>query len=759
VTQPTYRDAARGIEVRARDLLERMTLEEKVAQMTAIWMAVGLQEKPRTVDDVRPLLQGGIGEISRIVGSAPIEPAEGARTANEIQRLLVEETRLGVPAIVHEECLAGLMAKGATVFPQAIALGSSFDPELVERVTSVIRRQMRAVGAHQGLAPVLDVARDPRWGRIEETLGEDPYLVSRLGHAYVRGLQGDDARSGVLATLKHFAGYSSSEGGRNLAPAHVGPRELREVFFFPFEVAIRSAGAASVMNAYMEIDGVPVAASRELLTDVLREEWGFEGLVVADYYSIEFLHLLHRVARDETESAVLSVRAGIDVELPNPRCYAEPLVAAVEAGRVSIEEIDAIVSRILGWKLRLGLFESPYVDPDAAASVFDTPEDRALAREAARRSIVLLRNEGGLLPLGSSLRTLAVIGPNADRPLALFGDYHFSNHLALEAPSVETRTVLEAIRARIGDDVEILASPGCGVEEETRDGFADAVRAARAAEVAIVVLGDHSGALRQGTVGEHRDSDTLALPGVQEELLREICATGTPVLLLLLNGRPFAMEWIAENVPAIVEAWFPGEEGADAIVDVLFGHCSPSARLPVTVPRRPGHAPLAYNQKFLSRKDYVTSAIAPLFPFGHGLSYTRFEYEDLRIEPDRVAPDGTVEIACRVQNVGDRSGEEVVQLYIRDPVASCVRPVQELKGFARVELEPGQSRTVRFRLPTDLVAFYDPELRLVVEPGEIEVRMGASSEDIRLRSSFVVEGDTRVIEGARRYETEVRIDP
>ncbi len=758
MSRPPYRDPSLGAERRARDLLSRLKLEEKVAQMTSVWMEVGLDGKVRTVEEVRPLLRNGIGQLSRVAGTRPLPPAEAARLANALQRLLVDETRLGIPALVHEECLAGLMAEGATAFPQAINLGSTFDPGLIERITTVIRRQMRAIGAHQGLAPVVDVARDARWGRIEETLGEDPYLVSRMAHAYVRGLQGDDPRTGILATLKHFAGYSASEGGRNLAPAHLGPRELRDVFLFPFEVALRSAGAASVMNAYLEIDGVPVAASRELLTGILREEWGFEGLVVADYFSIDFLRSLHRVAHDEAEAAVLAVRAGIDVELPHAHCYAEPLLSALADGRVSREEIDAIVLRILGWKLRVGLFESPYVDPDVASRALDTPEDRALAREAARQSIVLLRNEEDLLPLDPPPRSLAILGPNADRALALFGDYHLPNNLGLESPSVEAPTVLEAIRAALPAEVELRAAPGCDVEEPSREGFAEAVRAARVSEVAIVVLGDRSGVLRRGTVGEHRDSDTLALPGVQEELLREVCATGTPVVLVLLNGRPLATEWIAETLPAIVEAWFPGEEGAGAIAEVLLGRHNPSARLPVTVPRRAGHEPLSYDAKFLARKDYVTSSIAPLFPFGHGLSYTRFEYGDLRIEPERVTPTGTVEISCGVTNAGPRAGSEVVQLYLRDSVASATRPVLELKGFARVSLEPGERRTVRFRLPTDLLAFHDPDLRLVVEPGEFEVRVGASSADLRLRGSFFVEGDLRIVRGPRQYETEVRVE-
>jgi beta-glucosidase len=758
MTTPAYRDASNPVEARARDLLTRLTLEEKVAQMTSVWLGSGLGEKPRSIEELKPLLRGGIGQLSRVVGTTPMAPAEGAALANELQRFLVEETRLGIPAIVHEECLPGLMAHGATAFPQAISLACTFDPPLLEEVTTRIRQQMRAVGAHQGLAPVLDVARDPRWGRIEETLGEDPYLVARMGAAYVRGLQGDDTRTGVLATLKHFAAYAFSEGGRNLAPAHVGPRELRDVFLFPFEVAIREAGAASVMNAYQEIDGVPVAASRALLTEVLREEWGFEGLVVADYFAIEFLRTLHRVAEDNEHAAILAVEAGIDVELPDRKCYAEPLLAAVRKGRLPEPSIDTVVLRVLEWKLRLGLFERPYVNPDEAASAFDTPEDRALALKAARRSIVLLRNEEELLPLDPNVRSVAVIGPNANRSTALFGDYHFTNQLGLEEPSVHTPTVLEALRAHFPQETNLRFAPGCSVEETSRDGFERAVDAARASDVAVVVLGDQSGLLGRGTVGEHRDSDSLALPGVQEDLLRAVHATGTPVVLVLLNGRPYAMEWIAQNVPAIVEAWFPGEEGGNAVAEVLLGECNPSGKLCVTIPRRPGHEPLFYNSKFLSRKDYVTSPIAPLFAFGHGLSYTHFEYEGLAVEPESIRPDGTIEVRCEIRNEGERLGEEVVQLYVRDRVASCTRPIQELKGFCRVRLDSHERATVRFALPADLLAFYDPQQRLVVEPGEFEVQIGSSSDDLRLRGEFRVAGSVREIRGVRRYETEVLIE-
>jgi beta-glucosidase len=756
MTTPAYRDPSLPAEDRVADLLGRMSLEEKVAQMSSVWLSSGLDGKHRDLGEVESAMRQGIGQVTRVVGSAPIGPAEGAALANRLQRFLVEETRLGVPAIVHEECLAGLMACEATAFPQAIGLASTFDPDLIARVTGVIRRQTRSVGAQQGLAPVLDVARDPRWGRIEETFGEDPYLVARIGAAYVRGLQGDDPSSGVMATLKHFAGYSFGEGGRNLAPAHVGPRELRDAYLFPFEVAVREAGAASVMNAYQEIDGIPVAASRELLTGILRGEWGFEGLVVADYYSIDFLRILHRVAEDEGEAARLALRAGIDVELPDRKCYDEPLVSAVRDGRIAEQDVDAVVRRVLTWKVRLGLFERPYVDPEEAANGFDTDEDRSVALEVARRSIVLLRNTGDLLPLDRPLRSIAVIGPNADHAPALFGDYSMTNHLRIDEPTVPAPTLLDAVRALAPSGVSIRTARGCEVEGGSRGGFEEAVRAARESDVAIVVIGDRSGALVRGTVGEHRDSDTLELPGLQDDLVRAVHGTGTPVVVVLLNGRPYATGWIAENVPAVVEAWFPGEEGGRAVAEVLFGRCNPSGKLPVTVPRRGGQAPIPYNTKFLSRKDYVDSAIAPLFPFGHGLSYTRFEYDGLAVEPDSLSPDGTVEIRCRVSNAGERAGTEVVQLYVKDPVASCTRPVQELKGFYRVSLEPGATKTVCFSLPTDLLAFHDADLRLVVEPGDFEVRVGASSEDIRLRGSFRVVGDVRVIEGQRRYETAVR---
>ncbi|MFA5787625.1 MAG: glycoside hydrolase family 3 N-terminal domain-containing protein, partial [Actinomycetota bacterium] len=536
-----YRDASLPVAERVADLLGRMSLEEKVDQMTSVMPSFCMRDGRVALDLVAAAAGNGIGQVSRPVGSARIAPREGAELVNAIQHHFVEETRLGIPAIMHEECLSGVQAHGTTIFPQSIGNACTWDPDLIEQMTTAIRRQMRALGIHQGLSPVLDVARDARWGRIEETFGEDPYLVARIATAFVRGLQGDDPATGVMATLKHFIGYSFSEGGRNIGPVRIGERELRDVFGFPFETAIQEAHAWSVMNAYHENDGVPVIASPEILTGLLRDEYGFDGTLVSDYFSINFTQVLHGVAASLKEAAVLSVKAGLDTELPLKSAYAQPLIEAVAEGLVEEAEIDRLVERVLAWKFRLGLFENAYVDPGAAVDL-DTPADRALARRLAQRSIVLLKNESGLLPLNPNLGCVAVIGPNADREWALLGDYSFdvqSYSLELVAKGVnepggpaaeggiepETAvpvvTVLEGIRSHVGPATEVRFAAGCGVVGERDEAlFAEAVAAARGADVAVVVVGDQAGIFAMGTVGENRDSCSLRLPGVQEELIR-----------------------------------------------------------------------------------------------------------------------------------------------------------------------------------------------------------------------------------------------
>ena len=744
-----YLDHARPVEERVSDLLSRMTLEEKLAQLGGIWVFELLDGMTFSEEKAEPLLGNGIGQITRLGGATSLEPAASAHLANRIQAFLVERTRLGIPAMVHEECCSGYMARGATCFPQIIGLASTWEPELAEQMTSVIRTQMRAAGGHQGLAPVLDVARDPRWGRVEETFGEDPYLISRMGVAYVKGLQGEDLSRGVVATGKHFVGYSMSEGGMNCAPVHLGARELREVFLAPFEAAIREARLASIMNAYHELDGVPCGGSRELLTEILRNQLGFDGIVVSDYFAVRQLFDLHRVARDQGAAAAMALEAGIDVELPNTECYGQPLLEAVQSGRVSESLVDQAVARVLRVKFLLGLFENPYVDVEQVAGAFDTAEQRALAREIARQSIVLLKNEGGLLPLKKDVPSVAVIGPNADSVRNLLGDYVYPAHVELMMGAnpelyVPMVSVLAGIRRAVSPQTQVAYAQGCDVTNESKAGFVEAVEIARQATVALVVVGDKSGLTPHCTSGEARDRAGLGLPGVQEELVRAIYETGTPVIVVLINGRPLSIPWIVEHVPAIVEAWLPGEEGGAAVADVLFGDANPGGKLPITFPRSVGQVPIYYSHRPSGGRsswygDYVELSASPLFPFGHGLSYTRFEFENLRIQPRQAAAEGKVEISVDVQNAGERSGDEVVQLYVHDLSSNVTRPVKELKGFQRVTLAAGEKKTVTFTLAVSQLGFYDRDERLVVEPGTIEVMVGSSSDDVRLAGEFEIE--------------------
>ncbi len=753
-----YRDASRPVDERVADLLARMTPAEKVAQLGSAWLTLdpdGGEFAPyQGVFQPRkggPDLRHGLGQITRPLGSRPIEPGAGARGLAAFQRHLVEETRLGIPAIAHEEALTGFMTQGATQFPSPLNYGATWDPELIERVGAAIRRQLRTAGIHQALAPVADVIRDARWGRVEECVGEDPLLVGEIVCAYVRGLQGEDLATGVVATLKHFCAYSGSEGGRNFGPAHVGPRELRDVYLKPFEMAVREAGALSVMNAYNDIDGEPCAASRRLLTEILREEWGFDGIVVADYFAVSMLESLHHTAADAAEASAQALRAGLDVELPSAQCFPDGIPEALSRGLLDAEDVDRAVGRVLRLKFALGLFDEPVATPKVHR--LETPEDRALAREVAEKSLVLLRNDG-VLPLAEGTR-LAVIGPNADSPFALLGNYSFSNHVAAHFPDHPVppiETLHQALCARLGKE-RVTHARGCAILDpaegpgpsQDRSGFADAVAAARAAEVAIVAVGDRAGHFRRGTVGEGTDTDDLSLPGVQAELVRAVLDTGTPTVLVLLNGRPFALGDLANRAAATLEAWFPGQEGAAAVAAALVGDVNPSGRSTVTYPRSAGAEPRSYDHKPLARGIPPSPSFEPVFAFGHGLSYTEFAYEDLAIEPAEVPVDGRVSIACRVSNRGARAGAEVVQLYLRDPVASVTRPVRSLAGFARVPLEPGQSRRVRFELSTDALAFSGPDLRPIVEPGRIEVALGASSADLRLEGDFRVVGETRVL--------------
>lgn len=775
-TNAIYLDQAYSVEERVNSLLSLMSVDEKLAQLGSLWVFELFEDQRFSEAKAQDELKHGIGQITRVAGSSNVSPCEGAELANAIQAFLVNNTRLGIPAIVHEECCSGYMANGATVFPQTIGVASTWDADLTEAMGDVIRIQMRTAGGHQALAPVLDVTRDPRWGRIEETFGEDPYLVSCLGSAYVKGIQGADLITGVIATGKHFVGYGMPEGGKNWAPVYLPERELMEVFVRPFEAAIQTVGLASIMNAYHELDGVPCASSKALLTELLRNQLGFKGLVVSDYFAIDMLSAYHHVAADKQAAAILALEAGIELELPSTDCYGDPLRRALQAAEINIDVIDAAVARVLEMKFRLGLFENPFVEADSAFEVFDTPEQRNLARTIAQKSIVLLKNEDAFLPLSKNIKSLAVIGPNADSVRNLMGDYAYPAHIETLAESqaldvfntavpdsvemverpVEMNSILESVRQKVSAQTEVRYALGCEVRGDSTEGFAEAVEIAQQSDVVVLVVGGKSGLTDDCTCGETRDRAEINLSGVQEQLVRAIVKTGRPVVVVLINGRPLTIPWIAENVPSIVEAWLPGEEGANAVADVLFGDYNPGGKLPITFPRAVGQIPIFYNYKPSGgrshwKEDYVDTSVKPLFPFGYGLSYTRFEFANLHIASDNVSAGETIDISVDVTNRGDCSGDEVVQLYVHYAGTSVTRPVKELKGFRRITLEPGDTQKVMFHLAVNQLAFYDLDMQLVVEAGTVKVMVGSSSQDIRCTGEFSIVGPTNQVQANKTY--------
>ncbi|RSM59306.1 glycosyl hydrolase [Amycolatopsis sp. WAC 01376] len=749
-TQPSasprpWQDTTADPADRVRALMDRMTLREKLAQLYGVWVGIdsGGEMAPHQHDfadaelDWDELVRHGIGQLTRVYGTRPVDPVIGARSLARSQREIVGSSRFGIPALVHEETLTGLAAWQATVYPSPLCWGASFDPDLVYRMGARIGGTMRRLGVHQGLAPVLDVARDLRWGRIEETIGEDPQLVGTIGAAYVAGLES----AGVIATLKHFAGYSASRAGRNLAPVSIGPRELADVLLPPFEMALR-AGARSVMNAYIDNDGVPAAADPALLTGLLRDTYGFDGTVVADYFSVSFLYKLHGVAADRGEAAAQALTAGIDVELPTVDCYGEPLLAAVEQGAVDAAVVDRALERVLRQKCELGLLDEDWVPEVPDEIDLDDPESRALAREIAERSIVLLRNDG-VLPLSPG-RRIAVVGPRAHDPGAMLGCYSFPMHVGVHHPEVPfglaVPTVLDALR----EDHDVTYALGCPVVGGEDSDIAEAVAAAKEAEICVAVLGDRAGLFGGGTSGEGCDTSNLELPGRQEELLEALLSTGTPVVLVLLCGRPYELSRQAGRLAAIVCGFYPGEEGAAALAGVLSGRINPSGRLPVGFPGEEASQPSTYLTAPLGlRSEVSTVDPTPLFPFGHGLSYGAVRWDDITA-PDPTWPtDGHCRVRVTLSNDGDRTTTEVVQIYLHDPVAEVARPVQQLIAAKRVDLAPGATEVVEIGLHADLTSYTGRAGKRIVEPGDVELRIGTSS-------ARIVAAVPRTLTGPRR---------
>ncbi|HTY63555.1 MAG TPA: glycoside hydrolase family 3 N-terminal domain-containing protein [Acidobacteriota bacterium] len=748
-SHPAYLNPSMSPERRTRDLLARMTLKEKAAQMQCIW-----QQKSSTMLDEKGNFDPqkakarfkdrlGLGQVGRPSDAGGGKNARGmAELTNAIQKFFIENSRLKIPVIFHEECLHGHAAVDATSFSQPIGLGATFDPELVRSLFSMTAEEARIRGTHQALTPVVDVAREPRWGRVEETYGEDPYLVACMGIAAVQGFQGDATfkdKKHILATLKHFAAHGQPESGTNCAPVNVSERVLREVFLSTFKQAIQKGGAISVMASYNEIDGVPSHANKWLLRDVLRKEWGFKGFVVSDYFAIRELNerpefFGNHLAADGREAAALAVRAGVNIELPDPDCYPN-IVDLVKKGVLRESLIDELVAPMLLWKFKLGLFEDPYVDPDAAASIVGCDAHRKLALQAARETITLLKNDGGIAPLDpQTIRTLAVIGPNADRQL--LGGY--------SGQPKNYCTVLEGIRNRAGS-VKVLYHEGCRITiggswnqdevvpsdpEEDRRSIAEAVKVARRADVVILAIGGNEQTSREAWALNHMgDRASLDLVGRQDELVNAIAATGKPIIALLFNGRPISIRNLSEKAQAIFECWYLGQETGSAVAEALFGDINPGGKLPITIPRSVGHLPAYYNYKPAARRGYLFDDISPLYAFGFGLSYTKFEFGKPRLDAAVIRKNESTMVRINVTNTGRVTGDEVVQMYIRDKVSSVTRPVKELKGFGRLTLEPGQTATVTFDIKPEHLAFYDIDMNYVVEPGEFEIMVGNSSRD------------------------------
>ncbi|ELQ6214969.1 glycoside hydrolase family 3 N-terminal domain-containing protein [Cronobacter dublinensis] len=785
-----YKHPTRPVAERVADLLARMTPEEKFAQMHAYWLVLSPEGDHRERTDLSDEFSGatqqaalterlkrGAGQITRPLGTHIVAPQEGVRAANRLQKMLVEETRLGIPAMFHEECLVGLLCKDATLFPSSLNYGSTWDPQLVEQAAQAIGREARAVGCHQGLAPVLDVSRDVRWGRTEETFGEDPWLVGVMATRYVKGLQGP--QRDLLATLKHYVGHSFSEGARNHAPVHLGFCELNDTFLLPFEMAVKLAHAGSVMPAYHDIDNVPTHADDFLLTHVLREQWGFDGIIVADYGGVSLLHQHHGVAQDAAHSAALAFNAGLDIELPKDDC-ARHLAQALARGLITMEKVDEIVARVLGEKFRLGLFEHPYADENAITLQSD--ETRRIAREVAARSLTLLENNG-VLPLQGTPR-VAVVGPTADDPLALLSGYSFPVHLIISDMLEQTSQVttpLAALREQLGGALAGYAK-GCHIIEKRMAGapvfpgdsgekpmqqspvsddvslIPDAVALAGQSDVVLAFVGDLSGLFQSGTVGEGSDTDSLQLPGVQQQLLEALVETGKPVVVVMTGGRPYHLGGLESRVAAWVMAWAPGQEGGHAIADLLTGKAEPQGRLVVSVPKSAGAMPYYYNHKLKSGGTPYAFHFGSRYPFGYGKTWTEFRYGALDIAQTRVPMAGEVEVSVTVTNSGAQAGSEVVQLYVHDKVASMVRPVQELKAFGRVTLAPGASARVTFRVPVDMLSFTRRDGARIVEPGEFDIRVGANSGDIRSRGTVIVEGETQVLGNSWRMLSECCVE-
>ncbi|WP_194410577.1 glycoside hydrolase family 3 N-terminal domain-containing protein [Microbacterium cremeum] len=756
VTAPPWADPTADADTRVESLLAEMTDAEKLAQLGSYW--ADRRDSTQIIAPMQDVLSrgrppfeeataDGIGHLTRVFGTTPVTPREGMGKVRESQQHLLERTRLGIPAVVHEECLTGFTTLGATVYPASMAWAATFDAALVREMAHAIGSDMAAVGVHHGLSPVLDVVTDYRWGRVEETLGEDPYVVATLSTAYVEGLQ----ETGVIATLKHFAGHATSRGGRNHAPVSMGERELRDLVLPPFEMAVRVGRAKSVMNSYTELDRVPAAADRWLLTEVLRGEWGFDGTVVSDYWAIAFLKSKHGVAETMADAGRLALHAGIDVELPDTAAYRLLAEADPDPARTKAD-IDTAVRRVLRQKIELGLLDSGWTPAEPADVDLDSARNRDIARRLAEESIVLLDNRRGILPLGHGTRRIALIGPCVDDPGAMMGAYSYPIHVMPRHPErglgIHATSIPDALR-RAMPGTEVVVEPGCPLSEPAHERqIAHAIVAAASSDLVVAVVGDRAGMFGKGTSGEGSDAPSLDLPGDQGRLVDALLATGKPLVLLVVSGRPYALGAYADRAAAIVQSFLPGVEGAGAIAGVLTGAVNPSGHLPVQIPGMNGALPHTYLAPPLGQDgDRISNlSIAPAFPFGHGLSYTTFELGDVDLDRNEIANDGTVVASVTVTNTGVRAGATVVQLYSADPVAQVTRPVQQLVGYARVSLEPGAAASVSFELHADRFSFHGLRRRRIVEPGVVHLTAGLSLTDLTASADLTIRGPEREVD-------------
>ncbi len=752
-----YRDPKLSVDQRVADLLSRMTLEEKLAQLESAWENPQFFKNPQDlfVDEkgaflperAAILLKYGLGQMSR--PSEQRGPRAMAEFTNTMQKWAKENTRLGIPILFHDECLHGHVAPKGTSYPQAIALASTWDPLLVGDVFTATAAEVRARGAQQCLAPVLDLARDPRWGRTEETYGEDPYLVSRIGVAAIQGLQGTGPgidKSHVIATAKHFAVHGQPEGGTNVAPGNYSERVIREYFLKPFEAAVTEAHVRSVMPSYNEIDGIPSHSNRHLLEDILRQEWGFQGVVASDYFGPTELRTIHHVAASDEAAAKMAIESGVDLELPFPGTF-PTLLEQVHQGKVSEASVDRAVVRFLRVKFQLGLFDDPYVNPDAAEKITNNTEHQKLALKAAHEAIILLKNQDNLLPLAKGkYKRIAVIGPNA-------ADLHLGGYSSRPGRGV---SVLQGIKDKVGSSAEILYAEGCKITETfpvweddkvmlgdatlNAGRIAEAAKLAEKADLVLLALGGNEQTSREAWAPNHPgDRDSLDLLGNQDDLVKAVLATGKPTVVFLQHGRPNSINYIAEHVPAILEGWYLGQEGATALADVLFGDYNPGGRLPITVPRSVGQLPDYYYQKPSAKREYLGASTQPLFPFGWGLSYSTFKYANLQAAPDAIGVLGRSTVSVAVTNTGSARGDEVVQLYIRQEVSSVTRPVKELRGFRRISLNPGETKVVEFTLGPDELSYLNRDMHRMVEPGTFRIMVGGNSVDLTETKLSVVE--------------------